>query len=56
LHLEGQDDRNYAIEVSTNLNQWTALKTNNASDGSFDFLDNTAVGQPQRFYRARLIP
>ena len=59
LRLNGEANRNYAIEAKTNLNSstWLALRTNNTSTaGSFDFLDTTSSGLPRRFYRGRLVP
>ncbi len=56
LRLTGDPGCNYAIEATTNYVNWRALKTNNATDGVFDFVDTTAPGLPRRFYRARLLP
>lgn len=55
IRVDGSEGEKYAVEASTNLVQWTALKTNVVSDGYFDFLDTTAAGLPQRFYRARWV-
>lgn len=43
-----------AIEVSTNLTQWTAVATNSAPDGVFDVLDGAPLTLSRRFYRVRL--
>lgn len=56
LRVSGQDGLRWAVEASTNLLNWTALKTNQISGGSFDLLDIPAPGLPRRFYRARYIP
>jgi hypothetical protein len=56
LRLTGEQARDYAIEASTNLMSWTSIKTNNATDGTFDFVDTSATGVTRRFYRARLVP
>lgn len=56
LRVNGSDGERYAVEASTNLTVWTALKTNVISGGYFDYLDTGAVGQPKRFYRARWVP
>jgi hypothetical protein len=56
LRLTGPSGSRYAIEAATNLVQWTALKTNTVTDGSFDFIDTAAAGFTKRFYRARLVP
>jgi hypothetical protein len=56
LRLTGEPGCNYAIETSTNFVNWSALKTNNATDGSFDFVDTAAPNFSRRFYRARQVP
>lgn len=56
LRVQGENGARYAVEASGDLRQWTALKTNVISGGFFDHLDTGAVGQPQRFYRARWVP
>jgi len=56
LRVSGQDGLRWAVEASTNLVTWTALKTNPISGGSFDLLDIPAPGLPRRFYRARYVP
>jgi hypothetical protein len=56
LRLTGSPGLRYAVETTTNLLQWTVLKTNTLTDGSFDFVDTAAPGLAKRFYRARLVP
>jgi hypothetical protein len=57
LRLTGPSGYRYAIEATTNLVNWVALKTNVVSDGSFDYVDTTAPNFPRRrYYRARLVP
>jgi hypothetical protein len=56
LHLQGEDGRRYAIEASVDFRNWTALRTNTADNGEFDFADTMAPAFPSRFYRARLVP
>jgi len=56
LHLTGPSGLRYAIDATTNWPQWTALKTNTVTDGSFDYIDTTAPIYSKRFYRARLVP
>ncbi len=56
LRLTGPSGVRYAIDASTNLVQWTALKTNTVTDGSFDYIDSSAPGFSKRFYRARQVP
>ncbi|HEY1174111.1 MAG TPA: hypothetical protein VGH19_22290 [Verrucomicrobiae bacterium] len=53
LRLTGEANRQYVIEVSTNLQTWTPVKTNTPPDGIFEYLDKGAAGQARRFYRAR---
>jgi hypothetical protein len=56
LRLNGQSGSRFAIEASTNLINWTALKTNLVSDGTFDYVDTTATALARRLYRARWVP
>lgn len=56
LRVDGQNEARYALEASTNLLQWTALKTNVATGGYFDYLDTGASGSETKFYRARWVP
>jgi hypothetical protein len=44
---------NYAVEVSSNLLDWTPLLTNASP---LSFVDTNAAAQPQRFYRALWLP
>ena len=55
LRLNGQNGSKFAIEASINLVNWTALKTNLVTDGSFDYVD-TAAAFSRRLYRARWVP
>jgi hypothetical protein len=43
---------NYALEVSTNLINWTAIQTNPVP---FQFIDANASNYPVRFYRTILV-
>jgi hypothetical protein len=56
LHLAGESGRNYRIDATTNLLDWTTLSTNMAFGGSFVFIDSAAPGFNKRFYRAVLVP
>ncbi len=56
MRLTGPSNIRYAIDGTTNLLQWTALKTNTITDGSFDFIDSAAAPFSKRFYRARYVP
>ncbi|MBI5802244.1 MAG: hypothetical protein HZA92_16155 [Verrucomicrobia bacterium] len=54
LQVQAEQATRNAIEVSTNLTQWTAVVTNSALDGAFDVLDGAPLTLPRRFYRVRL--
>ena len=56
LRLNGTPGARFAIEASTNLHQWVALKTNSLKFGTFSLVDNAGPGVRQRCYRARLVP
>ena len=57
LTLTGQAGLKYAIQFSTDLRSWTTVATNTAAaDGTFKFVDSSAGGSRQRFYRAVLVP
>ena len=56
LRLNSTTDTRFAIEASTNLVNWVALKTNTTTAGSFDYVDNGAASTRWRFYRARWVP
>ena len=56
LRLDGTPNSRFAVEATTNLLQWTALKTNVLTGGTLDFIDNISPAAAQRFYRARLVP
>ncbi len=56
LRVLGQSGARFAIDATTNLTQWTALKTNVITDGFFDYVDSSAPAFARRFYRARWSP
>lgn len=56
IRVNGTEGVKFAVQASTNLTSWIALKTNVISGGYFDYLDTTAVGLPRRYYRAKWIP
>jgi len=56
LRVFGDNNSRWALDATTNLVNWTALKTNPVSGTYFDHVDNTAAGVPRRFYRARHVP
>ena len=56
VRLFGQSNTTFAVEASTNLVNWTAIKTNVVTGTYFDYVDNGAVGLRRRFYRGRWVP
>jgi hypothetical protein len=56
LKLSGVPDRNHAIEISSNLTNWTTLNTIFYTNSLMPFEDATVGGTTHRFYRARLLP
>jgi hypothetical protein len=56
LRLFGQTNYLFALDYSTNLVNWTALKTNIATQGYFDVNDTPGPNSPRRFYRGRWVP
>jgi hypothetical protein len=56
LRVFGSDGSRWAVEGTTNLLNWSALKTNLVTGSYFDLVDTTAVGLKQRLYRARRVP
>jgi hypothetical protein len=55
LRVYGLSGARYAVEASSNLGQWTSLRTNLVTDGYFDFIDANSP-PARRFYRARFVP
>ena len=56
LRVLGQSGERFAIDATTNLTVWTALKTNVITDGYFDYVDSSAPAFMRRHYRARWAP
>jgi hypothetical protein len=57
LRLTPPPAKRFAIQVSSNLVNWTSLVTNTAANGIFDYTDTRATNAPHRFsYRALLLP
>jgi hypothetical protein len=54
--LQGNTNRSYFIDISSNLTTWGTLTTLNYTNGRMPVVDATATNAPQRFYRARLVP
>src|SRR5262249_18445807 len=51
--VQGVPWRRYIVEASTNLLDWTALKTNLSP---YSFVETNATAYDQRFYRAMFVP
>src|SRR5579862_8737335 len=56
LCIEGDIGRNYSIEVSTDLINWTWWTNQSDSTGTISISDCEATNFPQRFYRVRVLP
>ena len=56
LSLAGPTASRYLIETSTDLVRWLPLAEVTASPGGTILPLNSSPGEPQRFYRAQLIP
>jgi len=56
IRVNGAEGAKFAVQASTNLLNWTTLKTNVVTGGYFDYLDTSAVGLPRRYYRAEWVP
>lgn len=54
LRLNGDANRRYRIEWSTNLTRWTTLASGVAAGGVLTAQDGLATGPLSRFYRGRL--
>jgi hypothetical protein len=54
--LQGMANRSYEIEISTNLTNWSLLKTVNYTTGQLPVVDTTTSNVVQRFYRAKAVP
>jgi hypothetical protein len=55
MGLSGPTNRNYAVEISSNLTNWTTLTTLFYTNGVMPFTDSSANGTTNRFYRTRLV-
>ena len=56
LQLWGAAGRSYAIEISTNLANWTPWTNQFNTNGTFNVVDTNAANCLRRFYRAVLQP
>jgi hypothetical protein len=56
LHLSGTSGRNFVLQASTNLLDWTPILTNLNSQPTFDFTDTNIARYKCRFFRVVPIP
>ena len=56
MTLSGNTNRTYAVETSTNLNDWAQLTTLLYTNGAMIWKDSTATNSGNRIYRLRLTP
>ena len=57
FRLNGEPGRSYIIQATTNLIQWTPVRTNSANaDGMLSFADLPSPDAPKRFFRAFIAP
>jgi len=56
MQFQGLDGRQYAFEASTNLLDWTALRTNTAVGGFISLIETNTAAHPHRFFRAKRLP
>jgi hypothetical protein len=52
--VEGAVNRTFSIEMSSDLTNWTQLRSLIMTNAAVPFTDSTTTNVPQRFYRARL--
>jgi hypothetical protein len=55
FNVSGQSGPDYAIEISTNLTQWSNVFITNSPPLPFTWTDTNSIA-PQRFYRVKLGP
>jgi hypothetical protein len=55
VQFTGYDDHAYAVEVSSNLMDWTDLSTNYPSNGTFSFTNSAVLDGTPQFYRSILL-
>jgi hypothetical protein len=56
MRLQGIPNRNYGIDSSPDLTNWSQLNILPYTNGAMPFVDTAATNHVQRFYRARLLP
>ena len=55
MRLNAQSNYQFAVDMTTNLSNWSGLITNITAAGFFDFNDAAAANFYQRYYRARWV-
>lgn len=55
IQFTGYDGHDYAIEVSSNLADWTSIATNSPADGVFNFTNSPTPDANPQFYRSVLL-
>lgn len=53
FQLKGLANREYVLQASANLRDWTSLRTNVAAGGLLDFNVPVEAGRPYRFFRVQ---
>jgi hypothetical protein len=56
LQFTGLDDWHYAVQVSSNLKDWTSVSTNSPFGGIFSITNIPVPGVNLQFYRTLLVP
>ncbi len=56
VQFTGFDDCSYAVQVSSNLTDWVAIRTNMPANGVFEFTEAVEPAAAPRFYRSVLLP
>jgi hypothetical protein len=56
FQVSGPGGFNYAIQVSTNLLNWSTVFTTNSPTLPFTWMDPNGINAPQRYYRVQLGP
>jgi hypothetical protein len=56
FRVSGYSPSNVVVQMSTNLSQWTAVKTSSLASGNFYYTNPGARSVPKRFFRAKTPP
>ncbi|MFM1944200.1 MAG: hypothetical protein RI897_3182 [Verrucomicrobiota bacterium] len=55
VEIEGEPGRTYALQASSDLEEWFTVAVNTPEDGRFVVLDSEVAGWPWQYYRARAV-